>query len=341
LKSRAGTFAVAALLLAAGSHAASVDPALPRYEAGAVEMPRSASYVSPEGAVTVVGYNDMRDMLEPIAALFTASHPDIRFKLLLPGTRFAPAALAKGESAFAPMGAVFTPAQLAEYRSIRSEDPVAFRVAHASLDPKALSGPLAVFVHRDNPLASLTLDQVARVFSGEARHWGDLSVEGDWAQRPITTYGLSAGTALSFAFKDAVMGTRAFSPRMNGLPQSAEVVEKISQDPLAIGFAAAMRAAGAARVLPLAARAGDDPVMPTGESIVANRYPLGRFLLIYAPRPVTPLVREFLRLVLSREGQQAVAATPQKYLPLSAQDAAAELDRVTRASPALPSPAPR
>jgi phosphate transport system substrate-binding protein len=81
-------------------------------------------------------------------------------------------------------------------------------------------------------------------------------------------------------------------------------------------------------VLPLAARAGDEPVAPTEENIVANRYPLDRFLLIYAPRPVTPLVREFLRLVLSREGQQAVAATPQKYLPLSAEDAAKERSRL-------------
>jgi phosphate transport system substrate-binding protein len=270
----------------------------------------------------------MRDMLEPIAALFTAAHPDIRLKLVLPGTRFAPAALARGESAFAPMGALFTPPQLTEYRAIRSEDPVAFRVAHASLDPKALSGPLAVFVHRDNPLVSLTLEQVARVFSGEARQWSHLGVEGRWAQRPIATYGLSAGTALSYAFKDAAMGARAFTSRMSGLPQSAEVVQKVSQDRDGIGFAAAMRATGGARVLPLAVRDGDDPVAPTEESIVAGRYPLDRFLLIYAPRPVTPLVAEFLRLVLSYEGQSAVAATPQKYLPLSADDAAKEMGKL-------------
>jgi phosphate transport system substrate-binding protein len=318
----------AALLLAAAAHAAVVDPALPHYAPHVVEIPRDAPYVSSEGAVTVVGYNDMRDMLEPIAALFTATHPDIRFKLALPGTRFAPAALAKGESAFAPMGALFTPPQLAEYRAIRGEDPIAFRVAHASLDPRALSGPLAVFVHRDNPLASLTLDQVSRIFSGEARRWGDVGVEGPWSQRRITTYGLQAGTALSYAFKHSAMGARPYSSRMNGLPQSVEVVQKVSGNPDAIGFAAAMRATGGARVLPLAAQAGDAPVAPTEENIVANRYPLDRFLLIYAPHPITPLVREFLRLVLSHEGQSAVAATPQRYLPLSAEDAAKEMAKL-------------
>jgi phosphate transport system substrate-binding protein len=309
-------------------HAASVDPALPAYEPHALEASGKASWLSPEGAVTVVGYNDMRDMLEPLAARFSAAHPEIRFQLVLPGTRFAPEALAKGESAFAPMGAEFTPPQLAAYRALQREDPVAFRVAHASLDARALSGPLAVFVHRDNPLASLTLEQVSRVFAGEARRWGDLGIEGPWAQRPITSYGMSPGTALAYAFKDMAMGERSVGAQMRGLPQSADVAQRVSQDPNAIGFAAAMRATGAARVLALAARAGAEPVVPTEEGLVAGRYPLDRYLLIYVPRPVPPVAREFLRLVLSREGQQAVASTPQKYLPLSATDAAKEMSKL-------------
>jgi len=61
---------------------------------------------------------------------------------------------------------------------------------------------------------------------------------------------------------------------------------------------------------------------------VAGRYPLDRCLLVYVRAPVSPVAREFLRLLLSREGQAAVAATPQKYLPLSAQDAAMERRRL-------------
>jgi phosphate transport system substrate-binding protein len=112
------------------------------------------------------------------------------------------------------------------------------------------------------------------------------------------------------------------------LPQSVAVVQKVSLDPQAIGFAAAMRATASARVIPIAARTGDAPVAPTEENIVAGRYPLDRFLLVYAPRPLTPLAREFLRLMLSRDGQEAVAASPQRYLPLSARDAAAERSKL-------------
>ena len=311
---------VAAALTAGVLGAAQLDPALPAYSPRPVEPP--------EGVVTVVGYNDMKEMLEAMAARFSAAHPGLHFRLVLPGTRFAPEALAKNESAFAPMGAEFTPAQLAAYRAIRSPDPVAFRVAHASLDPKALSGPLALFVHRDNPLRSLTLAQVARIFSGEARRWGDVGATGDWAARPIAPIGLADGTALSYAFRDMAMRGRATDARMKGLAQSAEVVRAVGEDANAIGFAAAMRATDATRMLALAAREGEVPVAPTEEAIVAGRYPLDRFLLIYVAPPVTPPAREFLRLALSRDGQEAVAATPQRYLPLSAADAAAELRKL-------------
>jgi phosphate transport system substrate-binding protein len=324
------TLAAAAACVAVG--AAGVDPELPAYVAQPVEVPRDAAYVSADGRIRVVGYNDMKEMLEAMATRFTPAHPHIRFELVLPGTRFAPEALAKGASAFAPMGAELTPAQLAAYRAIRAPDPVVFRIAHASLDPRALSGPLAIFVHRDNPVRSLTLAQVARIFAGEARRWGDVGAQGEWAARPITTVGLADGTALFYAFRDMAMGARPIDARMAGLAQSADVVRKVGEDLGAIGFAAAMRATEATRLIALAARAGDTPVAPTEENIVAGRYPLDRFLLIAVARPVTPLAREFLRLALSRDGQEAVAATPQRYLPLSAADAAAELRKLERHS---------
>jgi phosphate transport system substrate-binding protein len=254
-------------------------------------------------------------------------HPNVRFRLDLPGTRFAPAALAKGLSAFAPMGALFTPPQLEEYRSIAGSEPLAVRIAHASLDPRALSGPLAVFVHRDNPIQSLTLAQVAKVFAGEVKHWGDLGVH-EWGDRNVNVYGIQPGTALAFELQQTVMPGRPFGARVVGVPQSAELVNKVAADSSAIGFAAAMRAMPEVRALAIAVHERTEPVAPTCESIVAGRYPLDRHLLIYLPRPVTSLAREFVRYALSREGQQAVAASPQHYLPLSAPDAAAELAKL-------------
>ena len=98
----------------------------------------------------------------------------------------------------------------------------------------------------------------------------------------------------------------------------------------AVRIAAAMRATPDVRVLPIAPADGAQPVAPTAQSLMAGRYPLDRYLLIYAKPPLSPFAREFLRLVLSREGQQAVADTPQGYLPLSSAEAARELAKLER-----------
>ena len=316
-------FAVGFAALAA-AQAAAVDPALPHYEARAFDHPRSASWINAEGAVVVVGYNDMQEILQPLAARFAAAHPGIRLALDLRGTRFAPEALAQGRSAFAPMGALFTPPQLQSYRATAGHEPMAFRVAHASLDARALSGPLAVFVHRDNPLAALTLEQIARIYSGQDVRWGELGLQGEWAARAIHAIGVKPGTALAFEFQQKALGTGDFTPGMTGFAQSAEVVAQVATDMQAIGFAAAMRGSPSVRALAIAQRTGEAPMLPTHDNIIAGRYPLDRYLLIYAARPLLPLAREFLRLALSREGQEAVAASPQGYLPLTASEAAIE-----------------
>jgi phosphate transport system substrate-binding protein len=315
-------------LACAGVGVDGVDPALPAYKPKPFELPNTARYIAPDGAVVVVGYNDMRGILSAMASTFSATHRRVRFRFDLPGTRFAPTALAKGLSAFAPMGALFTPSQLEDYRSVTGSEPLAVRIAHASLNPRALSGPLAVFVHRDNPIQSLTLAQLAKVFAGEVTHWRELGLGGDWGERGINAYGLQPGTALAFELQQAVMPNRPFGTRVVGVPQSAEVTDKVAVDLSAIGFAAAMRARPGVRALAIAAREGAEPVPLTCESIVTGHYPLDRHLLIYLPRPIPPVAREFVRFALSREGQQAVVASPQRYLPLSARDAAAELAKL-------------
>jgi phosphate transport system substrate-binding protein len=226
------------------------------------------------------------------------------------------------------MGAEFTPPQLADYRAKAGADPVAFRVAHASLDPRALSGPLAIFVHRDNPLASISLEDATRIYAGDARTWGELGLQGDWAKRPLNAYGVERGTPLALSFRANALRGKPFGKGMVGFPQSRDVVKKVAEDPSGIGYAAAMRELPDVRALPISPRAGEGAVALTRENIQAGRYPLDRFLLIYVRPPVAPVVREFLRLVLSSEGQAAIAAAPQAYIPLSAAEVAVELERL-------------
>src|SRR3989442_917364 len=210
-----------------------LDPALRHYQ------PRG--FAAPGATVRIVGYNDMHDMLEPIARRFELVHPDVAIELDLPGNRFAPPALAIGDSELAPMGAEFTPPQMVVYRACTGDDPIAFRVAHTSLDARALSGPLAILVHRDNPLPSLSLAQVRRAFCGAARTWGEFGLAGAWSETPIVTYGLEADTALAHDVRRRALGSADFSPALRVCAQSADVVAGVGCDPQGIGFAAAMR----------------------------------------------------------------------------------------------------
>ena len=301
--------------------AAAVDPALPVYEPQPMEFPRGASYVTTAGAIAIVGYNDMQGMIEALDMRFAAAHPGFKFALTLKGTKMAPPALARGESAFAPMGAEFTPSQLADYLAITGRKPVAFRIAHASVSDKALSGPLAIMVHKDNPLTALTQAQVAEIFSGRA-------------PRGLHPCGLNPELALGIFLRERLGLGETFGAGFKGFRQSAEVVKCVAEDPLAIGFAAVNRVTPGVKILAIAPGERTAPVALTEENIRAGRYPLDRFLLIYARQPLDPFVREYLRLVLSREGQEAIAADALGYLPLNAAEAAAEWAKLQYALPA-------
>lgn len=282
------------------------------------------------GAISIVGYNDMREMLEALDKLFEHEHPGVHFALTLRGTRTAPAALAAGRSLFAPMGAAFSPTELAAYRREVGSDPIAFRIAHDSLDPRARSAPLGVFVPAANPLRQLSLAQLTRIFAagGGALTWSELGVTGDLADRPVHPYGLAAATALGRFMRQRALGGRPFNKRLIGLSESPDVVRKVSDDPLGIGFAAMNRATPAVRIVPLLRPRGERASRGDRADLVAGRYPLDRHLLIYVRIPpggrLDPIAREYLQLALSSEGQRAIASGHLGYLPLSSAEAMQE-----------------
>ena len=290
----------------------------------------SAPYLTASGAISIVGYNDMREMLERLDKLFDREHPDAHFALTLKGTRTAPAALAAGRSLLAPMGAEFSPEELAAYRREVGSDPVVFRIANDSPDPKARSAPLGIFVPAANPLPRLTFAQLEQIFAtrDSKLRWRDLGVMGDFADRPVHPYGLAANTALGRFMRQHALAGHDFDKRFSGLPESADVVREVADDPLGIGFAAMNRATHSVRIVPLSRRQGERSSRGTRADLIAGRYPLDRHLLIYVRIPpggrLDPLARDYLRIALSPEGQRIIASGHLGYLPLSDAEAAAQ-----------------
>ena len=320
--SRAAWLAAGLVWIAGGAHAARCET--PHYRPRPLE--------APVGPARIVGYNDMAEMVAGLDRAFEAAHPGVRFQTDLRGTRTGPPALAAGTSVLAPMGAPFSAEELDAYRRQTGADPLVFRIAHASLDPKALSGPLAIFVHPDNPLRQASLSAVARLFTDGGPHsWGELGLKDAWAARPIHLTGLAPQTALALELQARAFPGRPYAAGLE-LRQSEEVVRAVAEDPLALGFAALNRGEGRARPLALSPRAGVPAVAPTAAAVRAGRYPLDRHLLIYARQGVggrlEPLAREYLALALSCEGQAIIASGSLGYLPLNARELKAERARL-------------
>jgi phosphate transport system substrate-binding protein len=329
--------AVAAPRVHSAGDAGLVDLRLPHYVPAAVAIPGAATYLSGGGAVNIIGYNDMQDMIVALNRIYVQSHPDFCFALSLRGTRTGPTALTSGVTAFAPMGAEFGPAALAAYRLEVGAEPLLIRVAHDSLNPQALSAPLGIFVHRNNPLASIVIGDVAKAFTsrkgGDAiTLWGQLGLAGEWARRPIRLCGMGPDYALGAFIQGHHFGGAPFAFAMEGFAQSAAVVKCVADDPLAIGFAAINRGGAAVKALAVARSTSTPAVSATRAALMAGEYPLDRYLYIAVRKlpgkALDPVVREYLRLVLSFEGQQAIAAGPLGYLPLNADEVAQERARL-------------
>jgi phosphate transport system substrate-binding protein len=298
-------------------------------------FPRGASYLTPSGAIRIVGYNDMQGMFEAIDALFVAQHPEFSFALALTGTKAAAAALTQGQSALAPMGAEFYESDVAAYRAAFGSYPLELHVAHDSLAPQALSSPMAIYVPAGNPLAQLTLAQVRRIFTVSTAvppiaTWGELGLTGDWANRPVHVYGLALDTAMGYFMQKHAFGGRPYRADLRMSGRSGEVAKRISADPLGIGLSTLSYRTAAVKTVGLVSAPGEAPHDGSAADILSGHYPYDRYLLIYLRQPVEPWIAAYLRLWLSPEGQRAMAAHSPGYLPLNAEEVAGELAKLDR-----------
>jgi phosphate transport system substrate-binding protein len=334
-------FAAAGLFLgleAAVALAQVDDPGLPAYVPRPTAPPKNALYLQRDRSIAIVGYNDMNKALANLNAIFVQSHPGFKFHLQLKGSATAAPALTLGVSAFAPTGAEFSAMELESYKSFVEADPVPIRVAHCSVDPRALSAPVGIFVNIRNPIEKLTTAQAARIFTtgspeGNLTHWGQLGLQGEWATRPIHPCGIAEEAAAGLAaFMLKKMGGHPFMPAYDAFPQSAQVVQRVGEDLTAIGFASANIATPGTKVLAIGGKEGGYFSSVSASDVVSGKYPYDRYLLIYIRRVpgehIDPFVKEYLRLVLSREGQQAIAAALPKYLPLNIREIEVELAKL-------------
>ncbi|MGP0147082.1 PstS family phosphate ABC transporter substrate-binding protein [Pseudomonas oryzihabitans] len=301
--------AVALALAFAGTtaRAEGVDPAIPDYQ--------KVSGIS--GNLSSVGSDTLANLVTLWAESYKREYPNLNIQIQAAGSSTAPPALTEGTASIGPMSRKMKDAELQAFEQRFGYPPTAVPVAIDAL---------AIFVNKDNPLRQLTLEQVDAIFSStrlcggprELKTWGDLGLTGDWAKRPIQRFGRNSVSGTYGYFKEAALCRGDFRANVNEQPGSASVVQAISQSLGGIGYSGIGYQTASVHTLALARQGTTDFVADNQENTLSGRYPLARYLYVYvnkAPnRPLNPLEGEFLRLILSRSGQEAVVKDG--YIPL-------------------------
>ena len=178
---------------------------------------------------------------------------------------------------------------------------------------------IAIWVNKDNPAKGFTFPQLDSIFSktrnsgySDVSEWGQAGVTaGGWADQPISLYGRNSDSGTYKDFKERVFGkTGDFKDSVKTQPGSSGVVEAVGKDRLGIGYSGIGYGTSEVRAVPLARSENDKPVEPTLKNALNKSYPLRRALYIYVAKkpgqPLPPAVEEFLRFVLSKQGQEIV-----------------------------------
>ncbi|MBB5609341.1 MULTISPECIES: PstS family phosphate ABC transporter substrate-binding protein [unclassified Janthinobacterium] len=318
--------------------APALDAALPAYVPQPVTAPATAGYVDRKTGVAMLGGAEhVAFIVSRFNALFMATHPGVKLGFDGKGTSSAVPLLMYDKILFGAMGRAINPIESVPYRKIVGGDALAIRIAHTAATPEQhLATSLAVYVNVANPLTQLTAAQVSQILStgnagGDFKRWGQLGLKEEWRDRVIHPYGTAAYTGFGDYLQRELFQGRALAVNHEELGNTEAITGRIAQDPAGVGVAALGVRNPQLRQLAIVSKDGS---VTTGadEEVVSGRYPFGRYVYLYVRRvpgqPLDPLAKEYLRLVLSREGQAIIAAQPNGYLPLTAAQAQAEMEKL-------------
>ncbi len=294
------------LLIITHSALASVDPDLPTYS--------PVSGVS--GNLNSIGSDTLNNLMTLWAEGFEAVYPNVNIQIEGKGSSTAPPAMIEGTAQIGPMS-----------REMKGSEIDAFeaRFGYKPTPVGTAIDALAIFVNKDNPLNNISSQQIDSVFSSTYRkggtpvtHWSQLGLEGSLGGRTLSLYGRNSASGTYGFFKQVALAGGDFSSRVKEQPGSSSVVQGIGSDLAGIGYSGIGYTTSGVKAVQI------DGVMPTAENCINGSYPLARQLLVYVNRdprqPMDKLTYEFLRFVLSKQGQEVVAKDG--YYPLRAPIAA-------------------
>jgi len=287
---------------------AKVDPDIPEYT--------RASGVS--GNISSVGSDTLANLMTLWAEEFKRLYPNVNIQIQAAGSSTAPPALTEGTSNLGPMSRKMKDKELEAFEKKYGYKPLAIPVAIDAL---------AVYVHKDNPIKGLTIAQVDAIFSATRKcgnkeditKWSQLGLGGALGAKNIQLYGRNSVSGTYGYFKKHALCKGDYKNTVNEQPGSASVVQSVSSSINGIGYSGVGYKTSGVRAVPLAKK-GNNFIPADTEHALNGKYPLARFLYIYVNKrpnqPLAPLEREFIKMVMSKSGQEVVVKDG--YIPLPA-----------------------
>lgn len=310
-----------AALTAAGvvSAAPQVDPNLPTYQ--------RASGVS--GNLSSVGSDTLANLMTLWAEEYKRLYPNVNIQIQAAGSSTAPPALMEGTSNLGPMS-----------RKMKNKENAAFekKFGYEATPIAVAIDALAVFAHKDNPIEGLTIKQVDAIFSStrkcgytqDIKTWGDVDLTGAWEDRGVQLYGRNSVSGTYGYFKKKALCKGDFKNGVNEQPGSASVVQSITASLNGIGYSGIGYKTSGVKAVALTKKDDGKFVEATAENAINGTYPLARFLWVYVNKhpnkPLDPLVKEFFKMVVAKQGQEVVVKDG--YIPLPAKVAAQQLAKI-------------
>ncbi|MBP1626195.1 MAG: phosphate binding protein [Holophagaceae bacterium] len=313
------TLAFALALVACGSAFAQgvvkVDPKLGAYK----QVP------GVNGTLNSIGSDSLNNLMTYWVESFHKHYPGVKIQVEGKGSSTAPPALIEGTAQLGPMSREMKGEEIDKFEKKYGYKPTRIAVAIDTL---------AVFVHRNNPIKSLSLSEVDAIFSKtrksghkEIRTWGELGMKGEFSAKPISAYGRNSASGTYGYFKEHALKKGDFKDTIKEQPGSSSVVQSVGTDKFAIGYSGIGYKTSNVRAVPLAddSRYNGQAFEPTYENALNGKYPMARQLYIYVnknPRkPLDPLTQQFLTFVLSHQGQEIVVKDGYYPMPVNMQQA--------------------
>lgn len=267
-----------------------------------------AAHASGRTVIQNIGSDTMVNLAQAWAEEYAVIEPAVSVEVSGGGSGTGVAALISGTADIANCSRSMEPDEIAKIKAATGQEPKLNIVGYDAL---------AIFVHKDNPLAEITLEQLAAIYSekGAVRWWSDLGVQMPGCRNnEMILVSRQSNSGTYHYFREAILGEgRDFKLGTLDLHGSKDVVELVSRTPCAIGYSGMGYATPHVKMLRVARKPGEPSFAPSVENTQSGTYPIARPLYMYTRGEPQLAVKRYLDWIQSEAGQMIVLATG--YVP--------------------------